>query len=311
MQRIVLLFSSPDKPGIVAAVATEITRGGGNIVDSMQHNATDSGRFFMRVEWEEPATESLPQEGMVELQERVRARFQPLAEAFNMDYQIWALGIPQRMAIMVSRQLHCLYDLLWQRKEGHLPHCEVVAVVSNHRDAEEICRWMDIPFHYTAGDGESEDGANSADSADSADRVRHKKEAVEQEQLRMLRRYAVDLIALARYMQILSPVFIDRYAMRIINIHHSFLPAFVGAKPYHQAYMRGVKIIGATSHYATAQLDQGPIIEQDVTRVSHRDDIETIIRHGNILERAVLARAVRLHLQRRILVVGNKTIVFS
>ncbi len=296
--RIVLLFSSPDRPGIVVATAEWIGKsrngyGKGNIIDSMQHYAADTGRFFMRVEWEMDARDALDQSGLQGLQDALRADFAETAGAFAMEYQIWVMDIPQRMAIMVSKELHCLYDLLWQYQEKQLPHCRIACVISNHREAEELCVWAGIPFHHTPR-GEGQDS----------------KERLESAQLDILGQEGVDLIVLARYMQILSGDFIDRFRNQIINIHHSFLPAFVGAKPYHQAYARGVKIIGATSHYATVDLDQGPIIEQDVARVSHRDDIQTIIRRGNVLERTVLSHAVRLHLAQRILTVENKTIVF-
>jgi formyltetrahydrofolate deformylase len=196
-----------------------------------------------------------------------------------------------RTAIFVSKYNHCLYDLVLRNKEGELS-TDICMIIGNHRDAESIAEYFSIPFYYFPIDKE-------------------RKQAVEEEELRLLKENAVDLVILARYMQILSGDFVDAYKDRIINIHHSFLPAFAGARPYHQAHMRGVKIIGASSHYVTENLDEGPIIEQDVVRISHRDTVKDLVRKGRNLEKLVLSKAVKLHLEHRILVFRNKTVVFE
>ncbi len=277
----IFLFRCPDRVGIVAAVSQFIARRGGNIVDSSQHS--EEGEFFMRVEW------SFDSESVS--REMLREQCGELAERFNMEWRLRFSDQWARLAIFVSRQTHCLYDLLLRHREGDLS-AEVALVISNHRDAEPIADWFGVPFHYFAIDKERRD-------------------EVEREEIALLTRERIDVIALARYMQILTSQFVDAFPNRIINIHHSFLPAFVGARPYHQAFNRGVKIIGATSHYVTADLDQGPIIEQGVTRVSHRDSVDELLRKGRNIERVVLNRAVRLHLEHRVLTSGNKTVVFQ
>jgi len=292
--RIVLLLSCPDQQGIVAHVSRFIYEERGNIVESMQHSAIDSRAFFMRVEWDwsPEGDEEMSASSVETYAAELSDRFSSVAEEYRMDYRIAVKAKPQRMAIMVSQHLHCLYDLLLQWREAGSTDYEIACVISNHRAGEEISEWLHVPFHYV-------------------EVCKGEKERAEEEQLRFLERYKIDLIVLARYMQILSGAFIARYTNRIINIHHSFLPAFVGAKLYHQAYARGVKIIGATSQYATEELDQGPIIAQDVERITHNDTIHDIIGKGKNLERNVLNKAVQLHLQRRVYVYGNKTIVFD
>jgi formyltetrahydrofolate deformylase len=281
--RAVLLLWSPDRPGIVAEVSHFIFTYGGNIVDSSQHHDPVSDTFLMRIEWD-LADFALPDE-------KIATAFEPVAIKFGMTYRIEFSRRVTRMAIMVSTYDHCLYDLLLRNREGET-HADIRLVISNHKKLEHVARLFDVPFYFVPVDKEN-------------------KSAAEAEQLKLLADHETDLVVLARYMQILTPNFVNRYPNAMINIHHSFLPAFVGAKPYHQAYERGVKIIGATSHYVTTELDQGPIIEQDVTRVSHRDSIKSMIQKGRDLEKLVLSRAVRLHLQHRVMALGNKTVVFN
>lgn len=281
--RAVLLLSCPDARGIVAEVSHFIFTYGGNILDSSQHHDPESGTFLMRIEWDLSQFQ-LPQE-------KIAAGFEPIAIKFGMNVRLELGHRPTRMAIFVSKQDHCLIDLLLRNREGET-HAEIPIVVSNHADLEETVVAYGVRFEHVPV-------------------AKGGKAVAEQRQLELLEAERIDLIVLARYMQILSPEFVARYASRIINIHHSFLPAFVGAKPYHQAFARGVKIIGATSHYVTESLDEGPIIEQDVARVSHRDTVRTMVQKGRDLERMVLSRAVKLHLEHRILVLGNKTVVFA
>ena len=299
MHSYVLLFSCPDQSGVVASVVAIIYNFRGNINDSIQHHDEESDTFFMRVEWEmtpealaalRPYTSPTDTElyaNSTEALELLKGRFARCIDGYNLSYQIAFLGHRPRVAIMVSKQLHCLYDLLLQWREDQLP-CTIVAIISNHPSAEPVAKWFGLPFWHTPSE----------------------ERAVEARQLQILHQAQVETVVLARYMRILSEDFVNAYRWQIINIHHSFLPAFVGAKPYHQAFERGVKIIGATSHYVTQALDQGPIIEQDVARVSHRDSVEDMVRKGKNLERTVLSQAVRFHVQRRVLVYGNKTIVF-
>jgi len=270
-ERIRLLITCADRPGIVAAVSSFLYERGANIVDAEQHSTGD--RFFLRVE--------------AELAESPAEPFSVLAERFEMDWRLARASSEKRVAILVSRYDHCLLDLLWRFEQGELEG-KPALVVSNHPDLAERVASFGLPFHHVP-------------AAD--------KPAAESQLLELLEE--VDLVVLARYMQILSPGFLDRLAAPAINIHHSFLPAFAGASPYDRALERGVKVIGATAHYVTAELDDGPIIEQDVARVSHRDDVDEMVRKGGELERRVLTRAVRLHLERRVLVSGNRTIVFG
>ncbi|NBB91486.1 MAG: formyltetrahydrofolate deformylase [Spirochaetes bacterium] len=281
--RAVLLLSCPDSRGIVAEVSQFIYAHNGNIIHSSQHEDEQSSTFFMRIEWD-ISDFSLPAE-------KIGASFEPLAVKFEMSYSLEFSDKVPRLAILVSKQDHCLFDLLLRNTEGEIEG-EIALIVSNHRDHENVAEWFGIPFYHFPVTKET-------------------KHDVEREQIELLKRERIDLVVLARYMQILSSQFVEAFPNRIINIHHSFLPAFVGAKPYHQAFERGVKIIGATSHYVTEDLDQGPIIEQDVTRVSHRDTVEAMVQKGKNLEKLVLARAVKLHVEHRVLAYRNKTVVFE
>jgi formyltetrahydrofolate deformylase len=278
----VLLIHCPDRKGIVAAVSGFLSDHGGNILHADQHQDHGLGLFFMRVEWDLDSFD-LEESGL-------RNEFGKLARHFEMNWRVARSAAPQRVAIFVSKYQHCLLDLLYRHRIGELP-CSVECVISNQAGAEGLAAFYGIPFHLVP--------------------VGASKTAAESEQISILQHYAADLIVLARYMQILSPEFIARYPQRIINVHHSFLPAFTGARPYHAARERGVKLIGATSHYVTEELDEGPIIEQDVVRVSHRDQVEDLVRKGRDLERVVLSRAVQWHLEHRILQYAGKTVVFD
>jgi formyltetrahydrofolate deformylase len=279
-----LLISCPDQRGIVAAVSQLLFELGANVVDADQHiTGPELGMFFMRLEFDLPR--------LTERMHELQRAFAPLCERYRMDWRIVAAARPHRIALFVSKQDHCLLELLWAWKSGDI-RADVALVVSNHPDLGAAVAPYGIPFHHvpvTPG--------TKAQAEDAA--------------LRLLHQNEVDLVVLARYMQILSGDFVKAFPNRIINIHHSFLPAFVGANPYARAYERGVKLIGATAHYVTADLDAGPIIEQDVHRVGHRDDLEDLVRIGRHVERVVLGRAVRWHLEDRVLVHGNKTVVFS
>lgn len=278
-----MLISCPDGPGIVAAVSYFLHQHGANIVQSDQYTMDpDGGMFFMRVEFD------LPKLG--ERLEEIRGLFNPVAEKFQMEWQLFQVSHKKKLAIFVSKEDHCLVELLWQWQAGDLD-AEIGLVVSNHTDMQEYVESFGIPFHHIPV---------TADT----------KPAAEKRQLEVIGS-DIDVIILARYMQIISPSFIEHFRHKIINIHHSFLPAFVGGKPYAQAYQRGVKIIGATAHYVTEELDGGPIIEQDVQRVSHSDDVNELKRIGRTIERVVLARAVKWHIEDRILVHNNKTVVFN
>lgn len=279
----ILLLSCPDSRGIVAEISHFIFTYNGNILHSDQHNDPETGTFFMRIEWD--------LEGFKIPRPKIAQAFEPIAEKFSMDWRLEFTSRKLRMAIFVSKFDHCLYDLLLRNRSGEL-RAEIALILSNHEAARPIAESFGIPFHLFHVTKET-------------------KTEVEDREMELLTENRIDLIVLARYMQILSDRFAERFRNRIINIHHSFLPAFVGAKPYHQAYSRGVKIIGATSHYVTAELDQGPIIEQDVTRISHRDSVEDLIQKGQNLEKLVLSRAVKLHLEHKVLVFGNKTVVFD
>ena len=278
-----LLISSRDRRGLAAAVSDFLYRNDGNIIHADQHTDEEEGVFLQRVEW---ALDGF-RLGRSELSDA----FAEIARPFQMHWSLRFSDVWPRVAIFASREPHCLTDLLarWSIRELR---AEIPLVISNHDEHRGTAEHFGVPFHHLPiGD----DG----------------RPAQEARALALLATERIDLVVLARYMQILSPAFVDAYRERIINIHHSFLPAFAGARPYHQAQERGVKIIGATAHYVTAELDQGPIIEQDVARVSHRDAVEDLMRKGRDLEKVVLARAVRLHLAHRILVYGNKTVVFD
>ncbi len=283
INRAILLFSCPDHRGIVAEVSHFIFTYNGNIISSDQHKDAQTNSFFMRVEWD-TSDFSIPLN-------KLDQAFEPIALKFQMQYRIEFPQKATRMAILVSQYDHCLYDLILRNREGET-QADIRVVIGNHPELSSIAQYFGIPFVYTATKN-------------------REKSEFEAEQIAVLSEHKIDLLVLARYMQIISPGLIEQYPNRIINIHHSFLPAFIGAKPYHQAFERGVKIIGATSHYVTSELDQGPIIEQDVTRISHRDSIPDLILKGRNLEKLVLSRAVKLHLEHRVVPYGNKTIVFE
>jgi formyltetrahydrofolate deformylase len=281
----VLLIDCPDRKGLVARVSSLLYEYGANILHADQHQDHDLGLFFMRVEWAlDGAANGFDLAGF-------KAAFAPLAAELGMRWQLSSSARLPRVALFCSQYLHCMADLLHRWRTGELA-CEIPVIVSNHRDVEKLAGFYGIPFEFIA--------VNAAN-----------REAAEARQLEILAAHQVDLVVLARYMQVLSPRFVSHYPVAIINVHHSFLPAFTGAKPYHAAHARGVKLIGATSHYVTDLLDDGPIIEQDVVRISHRDQVEDLVARGRDLERMVLSRAVRWHLDRRILCYGNKTVVFD
>jgi formyltetrahydrofolate deformylase len=278
-----ILVCCPDRPGIVAAVTQLLLEQGANVVDLDQHiTSPRGGLFFMRIEFDLPDLE-----GRLAA---VREAFAPLAQRFSMDWRCVVASRTKRMALFVSRQDHCLLELLWQWKAGDI-HADIAMVVSNHPDLREQVAPYGVAFHHVPVDPADKGAAEAAQQQLLGD--------------------GIDLVVLARYMQILSPTFVRRFPNRVINIHHSFLPAFVGANPYAKAYERGVKLIGATAHYVTEDLDAGPIIEQDVHRVGHRDELADLVRIGRQVERAVLARAVAWHLEDRVLVHGNRTVVFA
>jgi formyltetrahydrofolate deformylase len=277
----VLLIDCPDRKGLVAGVANLLYRYGANITHADQHQDPEAELFFMRMEWELAGFDL----------ERFREEFETLSAGFQMRWRLNLMLQPPRVAIFVSQHLHCLADLLHRHQTGEL-RCTIAAIVSNHPDGEALARFYGIEFHHIP--------VRAAD-----------RRAADEAHLRLLADAGIDLVVLARYMQILPAEFVERYPSRIINVHHSFLPAFVGARPYHAAFQRGVKLIGATSHYVTAVLDDGPIIEQDVVRISHREQVEDLIRKGRDLERVVLSRAVSWHLDHRILGYGNKTVIFD
>jgi formyltetrahydrofolate deformylase len=279
----VLLLSCPDRKGVVASIAGFIYKHGGNILHADEHGDLNSNTFLMRVEFD-PAELDLPLSDFL-------WHLSPIASEFDMHWRVALSDVRLRMAILVSKYDHCLVDLLYRHQSGELA-CDIPCIVSNHPDSQSIADFYRVPFFLVPVEKEN-------------------KQAAERQILALLEREAVDFIVLARYMQILSPAFVNAYPNHIINIHHSFLPAFVGAKPYHQAFTRGVKLIGATSHYVTEVLDDGPIIEQDVIRISHRDSLDDLLQKGRDLEKVVLSRAVRWHLENRILLYGNKTVVFD
>lgn len=279
-----LLINCPDQRGLVASVSGFLFRLGANILHADQHQDNELGLFFMRVEW---ALDGVGLTG-----DAFAAAFdQEIAVPHQMQWRVEYSARRQRIGVLVSRYDHCLLDLLHRRQSGEL-HCEIPVVISNHEACRGLAEYYGAEFHHIPVDPQS--------------RV-----LAEGEQIDLLQRQGVDLVVLARYMQVLSPAMLRHFPGRIINVHHSFLPAFVGARPYHAAFERGVKLIGATSHYVTEELDEGPIIEQDVVRISHRDQLKDLIQKGRDLERTVLSRAVRWHLGHRILLYGRKTVVFD
>jgi len=283
----ILLVSCPDSKGEVASIADFVYRHGGNILHADEHADEESGLFLMRVEFD-------PKDFDIDLSQSDLAdfgtHFTPVAAKFQMTWRLAQSSHRPRMIILVSKYDHCLVDLLYRHQSGELA-CDVPLIMSNHPDNQALADFYKIPYEVVAVTKEN-------------------KQAAESKIQSLIDEHRPDFMVLARYMQILSNEFVNRYPQRIINIHHSFLPAFVGARPYHQAFERGVKLIGATSHYVTEVLDDGPIIEQDVVRVSHRDTVEDLIRKGRDLEKVVLSRAVRSHVENRVLVYGNKTVVF-
>lgn len=280
----IILISSPDRPGLVAAVTDFININGGNIINLEQHVDKQDNTFFMRIEWD-LANFIIPKE-------KISDYFQTLyANKYNMIFRLYFNDHTPRMAVFVSKMSHCLFDILARYTAGEWK-VEIPLIISNHEDLRWVAERFGIEYHVLKLNKDNKD-------------------EIEAKQLVLLEEKKIDFIVLARYMQILTDKFIESYPNRIINIHHSFLPAFVGARPYHAAYERGVKIIGATSHYVTTELDAGPIIEQDITRITHRDSVENLVRKGQDLEKIVLSHAIESHLKRRILVYKNKTILFS
>ena len=295
----VLLIDCPDRKGLVARVSGLLYEMGANILHADQHEDHDLGMFFMRVEW----GLDLPSDSESEISaqreggsarfdlENFKAALAPMAAELGMRWTLTTGNRKPRVALFCSQYLHCMADLLYRWRTGEL-ECEIPVIVSNHRDVERLAAFYGIPFEFVPVTHET-------------------RAAAEARQFELLAQHQIELVVLARYMQILSSAFVARYPAAIINVHHSFLPAFTGARPYHAAHARGVKLIGATSHYVTEVLDDGPIIEQDVARISHRDQVEDLVARGRDLERLVLSRAVRWHLDRRILCYGNKTVVFD
>jgi len=279
----ILLVDCPDQKGVVATVSDFLYRHNANILHADQHQDSDLGLFLMRVEWD-LADFRLPAADFGK-------EFKAIAEQFRMRWRLELSSRRPRVAVFVSKNDHCLADLLYRHDSGELA-CDIPLVISNHREAKRLADFHGIPFHLLP----IQEG---------------KKDEMEQHQLALLKEQGIDFVVLARYMQILSPEFVRRYPQRIVNVHHSFLPAFSGARPYHRAFERGVKLIGATSHYVTEALDEGPIIEQDVVRISHRDQLEDLVQKGRDLEKMVLSRAVRWHVEHRILVYAKKTVVFD
>jgi formyltetrahydrofolate deformylase len=279
----ILLVQCPDRKGLDAAIADFIYRHDGNILHFEQHQAGEERFYLARVEWDlhgfQANLNEFPQE------------FGPIAEKFSMQWRVALSDHRPRVAIFVSKYDHCIVDLLYRQRNGELA-CEFPLIISNHPDAKRHADFHGVPYHVIPVSKENKLGA-------------------ERQELELLRKNNIDLIVLARYMQVLSSEFIRHFPQQIINIHHSFLPAFLGAKPHQQAYDRGVKLIGATAHYVTEVLDDGPIIEQGVARISHRDALEDLVEKGRDLEKVVLSRAVRWHLENRILLYGNKTIIFE
>jgi formyltetrahydrofolate deformylase len=283
----ILLISCPDRKGEVATIADFVFRHNGNILHADEHADEESGLFLMRVEFDPTAFDiDLSQKDLADFSKH----FSPVAEAFAMNWRLALSSHRQRMIILVSKYDHCLVDLLYRHRSGEFA-CDIPLIISNHRDNQALADFYKIPYAVV-------------------EVTKDNKSQAETQIQKLIDEQKPDFLVLARYMQILSNQFVNRYPQRIINIHHSFLPAFVGARPYHQAFERGVKLIGATSHYVTEVLDDGPIIEQDVVRVSHEDTVEDLIRKGRDLEKVVLSRAVRWHAENRVLLYGNKTVVF-
>jgi len=283
MGHAILLISCLDKKGITASVTNFIFENSGNIVHADQHIDDQSNTFFMRIEWD--------LKGFAIARKDIVKSFEPIAKKFRMTWELSFSDQPQRVAVFVSRHLHCLYDLLIRQRSGQIA-CEIPLIISNHKDAGKIAKEFGIDFFEVPI-------------------TKQNKKAQEKREIEILMTANIDFVVLARYHQVLTSQVINAFPNRIINIHHSFLPAFAGKSPYSQAHKKGVKIIGATSHYVTEKLDEGPIIEQDTARTSHRDSLEDLIREGEDLEKIVLNRAVRWHLEKKILCYNNKTVVFD
>lgn len=283
MNHAVFLISCPDQKGITATITNFVYTNNGNIVHADQHIDEQSNTFFMRIEWD--------LDGFAFEKDKIAEAFSSIIEKFQMKWELFFTERKLRVSIFVSKHSHCLYDLLLRHKGGQL-HCEIPLIISNHPDAAPIAEEFGIKFSEVPIKGEN-------------------KEEQEKKEIDILQKCGIELIILARYHQIFTKQFVATFPNRIINIHHSFLPAFAGQNPYAQAYQKGVKIIGATSHYVTEELDQGPIIEQDTVRISHRDSLDDLVRKGEDLEKMVLSRAVRLSLEHKILCYGNKTVVFN
>tara|TARA_B100001057_G_scaffold289650_1_gene289715 strand:- start:6139 stop:6999 length:861 start_codon:yes stop_codon:yes gene_type:complete len=280
--RLIALLSGPDQKGLVAKVASWICEREGNIIHADQHRDQEEGVFFQRVEWAFEGNRSAKVEA---------AAFRDFGDSIGMRTNVAIPGTKPKVALFVSKANHCFHDLVLRWKAGDFP-CDISLVISNHETLKSSAEWYGIPFEYVPVTKES-------------------KSEAEAKQLSLMRNYDIDLVIMARYMQVLSAIFLDTWSKPVINIHHSFLPAFAGAKPYHQAHKKGVKLIGATAHYATAELDQGPIIHQAVAQITHRNSVQDLIRKGRDLEKMTLAQAVSWHLENRILVYENKTVVFD
>ena len=280
--RIIALLSGPDQKGLVAKVASWIYEREGNIIHADQHRDQEEGVFFQRVEWAFEGNRSAKVEA---------SAFRDFGDSIGMRTNVAIPGTKPKVALFVSKANHCFHDLVLRWKAGDFP-CDISLVISNHETLKSSAEWYGIPFEYVPVTKES-------------------KSEAEAKQLSLMRNYDIDLVIMARYMQVLSAIFLDTWGKPVINIHHSFLPAFAGAKPYHQAHKKGVKLIGATAHYATAELDQGPIIHQAVAQITHRNSVQDLIRKGRDLEKMTLAQAVSWHLENRILVYENKTVVFD
>jgi formyltetrahydrofolate deformylase len=280
--RLIALLSGPDQKGLVAKVASWIYEREGNIIHADQHRDQEEGVFFQRVEWAFEGNRSAEVEA---------AAFRDFGDSIGMRTNVAIPGTKPKVALFVSRANHCFHDLILRWKAGDFP-CDISLVISNHETLKSSAEWYGIPFEHVPVTKES-------------------KSEAEARQLSLMRSYDIDLVIMARYMQVLSAIFLDTWGKPVINIHHSFLPAFAGAKPYHQAHKKGVKLIGATAHYATAELDQGPIIHQAVAQITHRNSVQDLIRKGRDLEKMTLAQAVSWHLENRILVYENKTVVFD
>lgn len=283
MKNYILLISCEDRSGITARITDFVFKSGGNIVHSDQHIDDQSNTFFMRVAWgyEENAPDI----------DHLKGTFDSIAQEYSMSWQLHDAAYKPKMALFVSKHLHCLYDLLWRYRAGQF-NCEIPFIISNHDDARHAAESFDIPFYRIPV---------TADT----------KKLAEKQQMDLMAKHQIDLVVLARYMQVLSADFVSKYSNQIINIHHSFLPAFKGANPYARAHSKGVKLIGATSHYVNEELDMGPIIEQDTVRVSHRDNVDDMVRKGMDLEKVVLSRAIFWHLDYKILSFSNKTVIFD